>query len=153
MRNILECMVIVMEMLITIILQFVQLNNKSKVDVYILDKNNNDDGLSQERLWLISRKVYIQSPWQFVHPNSQTQFLVRWKNFPDIWLSIYNLLVKAGLKYKLINFSLKLVRSCYVSSISIWWYQERDKKHFHMIMDRQLSEILLISCILKVICS
>ena len=62
MRNILECMVIVMEMLITIILQFVQLNNKSKVDVYILDKNNNDDGLSQERLWLISRKVYIQSP-------------------------------------------------------------------------------------------
>ena len=113
MRNILECMVIVVEMLITIILQFVQLNNKSKVDVYILDKNNNDDGLSQERLWLISRKVYIQSPWQFVHPNSQTQFLVRWKNFPDIWLSIYNLLVKAGLKYKLINFSLKLVRSCY----------------------------------------
>ena len=62
MRNIRECMVIVMEMLITIILQFVQLNNKSKVDVYILDKNNNDDGLSQERLWLISRKVYIQSP-------------------------------------------------------------------------------------------
>ena len=62
MRNILECMVIVVEMLITIILQFVQLNNKSKVDVYILDKNNNDDGLSQERLWLISRKVYIQSP-------------------------------------------------------------------------------------------
>ena len=38
MRNILECMVIVVEMLITIILQFVQLNNKSKVDVYILDK-------------------------------------------------------------------------------------------------------------------
>ena len=98
MRNILECMVIVMEMLITIILQFVQLNNKSKVDVYILDKNNNDDGLSQERLWLISRKVYIQSPWQFVHPNSQTQFLVRWKNFPDIWLSIYNLLVKAEIQ-------------------------------------------------------
>ena len=91
MRNILECMVIVMEMLITIILQFVQLNNKSKVDVYILDKNNNDDGLSQERLWLISRKVYIQSPWQFVHPNSQTQFLVRWKNFPDIWRSLSNL--------------------------------------------------------------